>query len=210
MVSTKGRKPARGRKRKMKKTVYVVMEEPVANSGDSFDLYYTFDLNDARDKMAYHADRGYNLNKKSPKKTVYIIFGYAVDTDEIDEDQEYDVNDPMSLYNAYVDSAACVDHVYDEKFSAMKKKEIITDRDFTIITTARCFHPNLTSGDVGHIVEHDGELFFVYLPDEGYDIDSCWCWALEVERHFCVDEIDTDSYTYTTVDYKELDMEGLR
>ena len=46
----------------MKKIVYIVREFCTTMSGDDFDLYYTFNLEDARKALANEAWRGYNLN----------------------------------------------------------------------------------------------------------------------------------------------------
>ena len=101
----------------MKKMVYVVTEYCLTQSGDDFDLFYTFDLEDARRQLAAEADRGYNLNHKSPQKVEYVIFGYEVNSDEIGEDEDYDINDPKSLYSAYALSQCCVEHTFSEAYA---------------------------------------------------------------------------------------------
>ena len=107
----------------MKKMVYVVTEYCLAQSGDDFDLYHTFDLEDARYHLADAADRGYRLNRKSPKSVEYIIFGYEVDTDEIDESYDYDINDAKSLVSAYSLSQCCLAHVFDESYKMPEEDE---------------------------------------------------------------------------------------
>ena len=92
----------------------VVTEYCLKQSGDDFDLFHTFDIEEARIVLADRADRGYRLNRKSPKDVSYIIFGYNVDTDEIDECYDYDPNNAKSLFIAYCDSQAYVDHDFCE------------------------------------------------------------------------------------------------
>ena len=101
----------------MKKLVYVVTEYCLTQSGDDFDLHYTFDLEEARTLLKSEADRGYKLNRKSPSKVEYIIFGYDVDTDEIAEDEEYDINNAKSLLSAYANGQCCLTHVFDETYN---------------------------------------------------------------------------------------------
>lgn len=102
----------------MKKIVYIVREFCTTMSGDDFDLYYTFNLEDARKALANEAWRGYNLNQKNPNKVKYIIFGYEVDTEDIDECyDDYDVNDAESLFDAYVSSQCSLVHIFDEEWS---------------------------------------------------------------------------------------------
>ncbi len=79
--------------------------------------------------------------------------------------------------------------------------------DFKILTSARRIHPTFVNSDEGHIVQYDGELFFVWNPDDGYDIHSCDFWTLDIEKHFCFEEIDTEFYRYKTLDYKPLEIE---
>lgn len=193
----------------MKKLVYVVTKTCTTMSGDDFNLYYTFDLEDARKALAREADRGYNLNRQSPDKVKYIIFGYEVDTDGID-DNGYNEDDAKSLLSAYIDSQCCVDHIFDEEWARGTRVQETITANFKILTSARRIHPQRSHTDEGHIVEYDGDLFFVFEPDEGYDIHTCEYWTLDVENHFCVDEVDTDFYRYKTLDNKPLNMEDLR
>lgn len=82
--------------------------------------------------------------------------------------------------------------------------------DFTILTSARRIHPQLRGSEEGFIVKYDGDLFFVFDPDEGYDIYSCEYWTLDIERHFCFEDVDTEFFKYKSLDYKPLDVEGMR
>ena len=102
----------------MKKTVYMVMEENYTPMGscDNFDIAYTFDLDEARVLLEDNADRGYRLNKANPSITKYVIYGYDIDTDDIDEDVEYDINDAKSLYFAYSKSVCFTEFTYDEEY----------------------------------------------------------------------------------------------
>ena len=107
----------------MKKRVYVVREFCLTQSGDDFDLFFTFDLEDARRHLADEADRGYRLNRKSPDKVAYIIFGYNVNTDDIDEDYEFDASNAKSLYHAYSLSVCCLEHVFDECYNSERDED---------------------------------------------------------------------------------------
>lgn len=100
----------------MTKTVYVVTE--LNARGDDFDIFFTFNLDEARTAIEDIADRGYRLNKKSPATTTYHIFGYAVDTDNIEEDYDYNINDAKSLYNAHLLSVCSADYSFSEDYEA--------------------------------------------------------------------------------------------
>ena len=73
-------------------------------------------------KLSIEADRGYNINRKDSKKVEYIIFGYEVDTDTIDEDEDYDINNAKSLLTAYASSQCCLEHVFDEPYKMPTEK----------------------------------------------------------------------------------------
>lgn len=98
----------------MIKTIYVVRE--MNARGDDFDQIITFDLDEARKVLEDRAFRGYHHNGKSPETTTYYIFGYNIDTNEIDEDTEYDINDAKSLYIAYVESVFHTEPDFEEKY----------------------------------------------------------------------------------------------
>lgn len=68
----------------MEKTVYFVREQN--RDADWFELHYTFDYDEAKDKLHYEADRGYRLNGANPDRTTYAICGYDIDTDDVDRD----------------------------------------------------------------------------------------------------------------------------
>lgn len=107
----------------MKKIVYVVTELCLKQSGDDHDLHYTFNLEEARKALSDAADRGYGLNRKSPKDVEYIIFGYEADTDEIDDCYDYDINDAKSLVSAYSLSQCWLEPVFDEPYKMPGKDE---------------------------------------------------------------------------------------
>lgn len=98
----------------MKKMVYVIRE--MNARGDDFDLYFTFDLYDARYELKDSAWRGYKLNKKKPSFTTYHIFGYEIDTEEIDETYEYNVEDARSIYIAYSNSVCWLEESFEETY----------------------------------------------------------------------------------------------
>ena len=83
----------------MKKIVYVVNEENL--NADSFDLFWSFDLEEALKKLSDEADRGYRLNKKNPSKTTYSVNGYEIELDELDEDT--DLSDAKNVLHSWMD-----------------------------------------------------------------------------------------------------------
>lgn len=111
----------------MKKIIYSVTEICLMSSGDDFDLYQTFDLEDARKHLTSEADWGYKFNHKDPKKVDYVILGYEIDTDEIDEACDYDVNDAKSLFCAYILSVCCATHFFCEKYILNSGESVYDD-----------------------------------------------------------------------------------
>ena len=98
----------------MKKIVYVVHEDNA--KGDCFDKYFTFNLEEAREKLENEAYIGYRFNKKKPSFTKYMIQGYEVDTDEIDDVFEYDIDNAASLLTAWIYSLAFSEFIYEEEY----------------------------------------------------------------------------------------------
>ena len=70
-------------------------------------------------------------------------------------------------------------------------------RDFEVLTKARRAHYKLKRIDDGWIVKYDGDLYFVYEPDEKFnDIEECTFWTFDIERHWIFEEVDEETYHY--------------
>lgn len=68
---------------------------------------------------------------------------------------------------------------------------------FKIIQEATRYQDSLISGTEGYLVEWEGDLYFVH-KEKDFDIysDEIWSWAFDIERKFCVDDIDEEFYRY--------------
>lgn len=73
-------------------------------------------------------------------------------------------------------------------------------KDFEILTEALQASHNSKLMDKGHIVRYDGDLYFVFDPDNKHDINDCEFWTFDVEKHFCIYDVDTDFYKYYRTD----------
>lgn len=68
-------------------------------------------------------------------------------------------------------------------------------RDFEILKAAR--KSTAHSGSVeGYIVKYEGDLYFIYNPDDGLTIDDCELWSHDIESRWCIDEYDPDDRYY--------------
>ena len=48
--------------------------------------------------------------------------------------------------------------------------------------------------DKGYLVKYDGDIYFVYDPNNRMNIEDCEFW-FQIERNWCIDEYDPeDSY----------------
>ena len=56
------------------------------------------------------------------------------------------------------------------------------------------------SSDKGYIVRYDGDLYFVCDPNNKHDINECEYWTFDVEKHFCIYDVDTEFYRYYRTD----------
>lgn len=72
--------------------------------------------------------------------------------------------------------------------------------DFEILIEAYQAHPTLKGWDKGHIARYDGDLYFVFDPDQKNDINDCEYWTLDVEKKFAIYDIDTEFYRYYHTD----------
>lgn len=70
-------------------------------------------------------------------------------------------------------------------------------KEFKIIQEARKYDDLTINGTDGYIIEYEGDLYFVY-KEKDIDIysDDVWSWVFDVERKFCFEEVDEDSYRY--------------
>lgn len=62
-------------------------------------------------------------------------------------------------------------------------------RDFEILKAAR------KGSDEGYIVKYNGDIYFIYDPDDILDIDDFDFWS-QIERRWCFDEYDPDDRYY--------------
>ena len=84
-------------------------------------------------------------------------------------------------------------------------------KDFKIIQEAIRYQDSLLSGTEGYIVEYEDELYFVH-KEKDIDIysDEIWTWTFDIERKFCVDEIDEDFYRYYDLKNNRITFENWR